>query len=68
MVRYHFYRDENKAQHLGIIAENAPRDIVTRDGEALSLSDYCAFLLAATKAQQERIEALEAEVRLLRNR
>jgi len=68
VVRYHFYKDENEAQHLGIIAEDAPRDIVTRDGEALSLSDYCAFLLAATKAQQERIEMLEARIYHLENR
>ena len=67
VVRYHFYRDENKSQHLGIIAEDAPRDIVTRDGEALSLSDYCAFLLAATKAQQEEIEVLKARISELEN-
>jgi hypothetical protein len=66
VVRYRFYQDENKTEHLGLIAEDAPRDIVSRDGEALSLSDYCAFLLAATKAQQEEIEALKAEVRQLK--
>jgi hypothetical protein len=67
VVRYRFYQDENETEHLGLIAEDAPRDIVTRDGEALSLSDYCAFLLAATKAQQEEIEALKAEVRQLKD-
>jgi hypothetical protein len=66
VVRYRFYQDENETEHLGLIAEDAPRDIVTPDGEALSLSDYCAFLLAATKAQQEEIEALKAEVRQLK--
>ena len=68
VVRYRFYQDEKKTQHLGIIAEDAPPDIVTRDGEALSLSDYCAFLLAAAKAQQEEIEVLKARISQLEGR
>ena len=63
VVRYVFAYDEAEVEHIGVIAEDAPPEIVTQDGKALSLSDYSAFLLAAIKAQQEQIEDLRAQVR-----
>jgi len=68
VVRYQLKDDQSGAIHIGLIAEDAPRDIVTSDGKALSMSDYSAFLLAAIKAQQaemaelrQRLVALEQE-------
>jgi hypothetical protein len=63
VVRYVFAHDEAEVEHIGVIAEDAPPEIVTQDGKALSLSDYSAFLLAAIKAQQEQIDDLRAQVK-----
>jgi hypothetical protein len=67
VVRYRFSRDENRIEHIGVIAEDAPGEILSADGTGISLGDYSAFLLAAIKAQQEQIGALEAEVKELRS-
>jgi polyhydroxyalkanoate synthesis regulator phasin len=40
---------------------------VTPDGAGLSLSEHCALLFAAVKAQQEEIEALKTRITKLEN-
>ncbi len=60
--------DPQKAVHLGILAEEAPAELVDDDRQAISYGDYLATLLAAVKAQQRRIGALESEVERLRKR
>jgi hypothetical protein len=67
VVRYVFVNDEAAVGHIGLIAEDAPPEIVTPDGKGLSLSDYSAFLLAAIKAQQVQIETMQTELEELRS-
>jgi hypothetical protein len=69
VVRYRYKGDQaDRKMRMGIIAEEAPAELVSEDGKALSLSDSVGFLLAAVKAQQARIVELEEEISQLRSK
>ena len=57
------WKEDSKdtGKHIGIIAEEAPKEILSADGKAVSYSEYLAFLLAAIKAQNEKITELESK-------
>ncbi len=54
-------------RHLGFIIDDTPDSpAVDRDGDMVDLYGYATMLAAALQAQQQRINALETEVRDLR--
>ena len=67
LVYYRYRNQEDDRLYLGVIAEDAPEQIVTSDRAGLSLSEFTAFTMAGLKAQQEQIEALQEEIDVLRS-
>jgi len=68
VVKYHYKGDiEDRKLRLGLIAEDAPKEMTSEDGKAMSLSDSIGFLLASVKAQQEQIETLQQEIQMLKS-
>jgi hypothetical protein len=59
VVRYHQAGDPARRERLGLIAEDAPKEIVSADGTSISVGDYVSLLVVALKAQQAKIEDLE---------
>ncbi len=63
VVRYHYLSDDkNHKLRLGIIAEDAPREILSEDGKGISLTDSVGFLAASLKAMQQRNEVLKTRL------
>jgi hypothetical protein len=74
LVYYRYKNQEDDRLYLGVIAEDAPEQVVTSDRKGLSLSEFTAFAMAGLKAQQEqieeqreRIDTLEKEMAALRS-
>ncbi|MEW6682908.1 MAG: tail fiber domain-containing protein [Nitrospirota bacterium] len=68
MVRYLYKTEDNRQPHLGVIAEESPKEILDETGKAVSLADYAGFILAGLKAQSEEIQALKAHIRDLESK
>lgn len=54
--------EEGSKLRLGLIAEEAPEEIVSIEGKGINLGEAVSFLMAAIKAQQEEIKGLKQEM------
>ncbi len=63
MVQYH-YKNESAAEqkHTGIIAEEAPTEILSNSNQSVSLSDQIAFVIAAIKSLIQENMEMEKEI------
>lgn len=62
VVRFR-YKSADTKEKIGLIAEDAPPEIVAEgNSKAISINEYVSLLHAALKAQQEEIDALKALV------
>lgn len=60
----HFkYKSEPDVSHIGMIAEEVPEEIASPDKRGIPTADAIAFLMAAVKAQQEKIVRLEKRLK-----
>ncbi|MBI2574252.1 tail fiber domain-containing protein [Candidatus Woesearchaeota archaeon] len=68
LYRYTFRNDSTGKVKLGIIAEEAPAQILAEGGKAESVNEYVAFLHAAIKAQHKEMEDLKTANEELKQR
>jgi hypothetical protein len=68
VVRYRYNSQDDDELHIGVIAEDAPEEIVDADRTGIPTGDAIGFLLAALKAQQEQIDALKAKLEKLESK
>ena len=60
-VRFN-YKVDAEDQYLGFIAEDVPELVASKDRTGLSAMDIVAVLTKVVQAQQERVDALEAQL------
>lgn len=68
VVRYRYKAQDDDELHIGVIAEDAPEEIVDQQRKGVRTGDAIGFLLAALKAQQEQIQSLRVEIERLKSR
>jgi hypothetical protein len=62
VVKFH-YKGEDTKEKIGLIAEEAPEEILSEgNSKAISLNEYISLLHAALKAQQMEIELLKSKL------
>jgi hypothetical protein len=66
VVRYHYKADDEcRKLRMGVVAEDAPEEILGEDGKSVSMSDSMGFLLAAVKALMAENEELKTRMAVL---
>jgi hypothetical protein len=55
IATYTYKNDENKATRLGLIAEQAPSEVLSTDGKGVDLYKMTTFLMGAVKGLQNKI-------------
>ncbi len=54
------------SQKLGFIAEEMPKEVLSKDGKGVDVYELLAFTIGAMKAQQEEIKAQEEKIKSLK--
>lgn len=63
VATYHYTQESSSDPlRLGLIAEEAPQEVLSADGKGVDIYKLVSFALAGIKAQQTRIEGLAARV------
>lgn len=65
-VRRYKYVGKGKREHLGLISEESPYEILSEDGKGVDLYAYISMLAAAVQEMQAKIEVLEETISDLR--
>jgi len=65
-VRRYKYVGKGKREHLGLISEESPYEILSEDGKGVDLYAYISMLAAAVQEMQAKIEVLEKTISDLR--
>ena len=68
--RYEYKKEYggDETRKLGFIAEDMPEEVLSKNGKAVDLYELLTLAIGAMKAQQQRIEDLEAQVERLTSR
>jgi hypothetical protein len=66
VVRYKYKDQKDDEVHIGVIAEDAPEEMVDPERKGIPTGDAIGFLLAALKAQQAQADAQREEIKALR--
>ena len=59
IASYEYIADDNNEERLGLIAENAPENVLSFDGKGVDLYKMTSLVFGAVKAQQVQIEILQ---------
>jgi len=67
VARYqHKGESDDTVQHLGLIAEDLPKEVVTEDGKSVLVYELLSYTIGAMKAQQTQNNELRAEIEALK--
>lgn len=66
VVRYRYKGNQENKLHIGLIAEDSPKDILSQDGKSVSLYDSMGYMLAGMKALIQENQQMKAEIAALK--
>lgn len=65
LFHYRFKDDASREEHMGVIAEDAPEEIVSEDKKGLDVANCIGFLAANVKELKTKNDALKARLEVL---